>query len=296
MAATTIKPMTKIILIGDVHTLFNDEDVAFFNQSDADLILFVGDLANHREKEGIQTAKIIARLTKPTLLIPGNHDTVTAVQTLAEIKWSQSKRELLGKGQPKRVQRFHEALGDVTVGGYSTHSFQFESDKFDIVVGRPYSLGGPKLNFIPQLKRQFNVAKMEDSVAKLKECIDKTESDTLLFLAHNGPTGLGHKRDDIWGCDFFAEEGDFGDPDLAEAIQYAKSTKKQVLGVFAGHMHQKLKGGGLRNMTVKTEGTTYLNAGYVPRIFKKDGRIHHQYMQITLNNNELHYENCTFTP
>ncbi len=27
-------------------------------------------------------------------------------------------------------------------------------------------------------------------------------SDTLIFLAHNGPTGLGGQKDDIWGCDF----------------------------------------------------------------------------------------------
>ena len=288
--------MTKIILIGDVHTHFTQADVTFFNQSDADLILFVGDLANYREKEGIDTAKVIAGISKPALFIPGNHDTVTAVQLLAEIKWSQSKRDLMAKGQPKRVQRLHDALSPVQVGGYSTHHYQFGDESFDVIVGRPYSLGGPKINFISQLKRQFNVANMTDSVAKLKQCIDNAQSDSLLFLAHNGPTGLGDKRDDIWGCDFWEEAGDFGDPDLAEAIQYAKSRKKQVLGVFAGHMHQRLKGGGLRKMVVECEGTTYLNMGYVPRIFTENGRVQHQYIEITLELNKLTYQHRTFSP
>ncbi len=288
--------MIKIILIGDVHTYFTEADVNFFNQSDADLILFVGDLANYREKEGIDAAQIISGITKPAIFIPGNHDTVTAVQLLAEIKWSQAKRDLLAKGQPKRVQRLHDALAPVQVGGYSTHHYQFGEDSFDLIVGRPYSLGGPKINYIAQLKRQYNVANMTDSIAKLKQCVDDTKSNTLLFLAHNGPTGLGDNRDDIWGCDFWEEAGDFGDPDLTEAVQYAKTCGKQVLGVFAGHMHQHLKGGGLRKMIVECDGTTYLNAGYVPRIFAENGRIYHQYIAITLEQNRLAHEYCTFSP
>ena len=40
----------KLAVIGDVHLHFNQFDVDYFNTSNYDLILFVGDLTNYRSQ------------------------------------------------------------------------------------------------------------------------------------------------------------------------------------------------------------------------------------------------------
>ncbi len=111
---------------------------------------------------------------------------------------------------------------------------------------------------------------------RLKRCVDESEARRVIFLAHHGPTGLGERRADLWGCDFRKEEGDFGDADLRVAIDYARVRGKRVLAVVAGHMHHRLRGGGMRKWCETREEVLYVNAARVPRIFEdRDGLIHH---------------------
>jgi hypothetical protein len=63
---------------------------------------------------------------------------------------------------------------------------------------------------------------------------------------------------------------------LRVAIDYARKRGKQVLAVLAGHMHHRLRGGGLRRWYARHDGVLYVNAARVPRIFEdKDGLFHH---------------------
>ena len=64
---------------------------------------------------------------------------------------------------------------------------------------------------------------------------------------------------------------DFGDPDLEAAIAHARGKQKQVVAIVAGHMHQSLRGGGTRTWLAERDGTLYLNAARVPRVFKERG-------------------------
>ena len=104
-----------------------------------------------------------------------------------------------------------------------------------------------------------------------------------LFLAHNGPSGLGSGRADIWGCDFKKDEGDFGDEDLRLAVDHAQSSGKRVLAVLAGHMHHAIKGGGERRWQIERDGVLYVNAARVPRIFEHEGRHVRHHIAITLS-------------
>ncbi len=192
--------MVNIAIIGDVHLHFVTEDITFFNQSDYDLILFVGDLSNYRPRAGLPIARLIAQLEKPTIFIPGNHDTTNILQLAAEI-WQKPWLARIGAwGQRRR----------------------------------------------------------------------------LIFLAHNGPTGLGQSPTDIWGRDFQPVGGDFGDPDLEQAIAYARKQGKQMLAVVAGHLHQRTKSGQTRRWLVQRNGICYVNATRVPRIFQSgENQVHH---------------------
>ena len=277
--------MITIGIIGDVHNAFDLDDVQAFNHSTLDLLLFVGDLGKYRHIEGLQTARVMSQLCKPALLIPGNHDTMIALQLLAELRQWQRTAWLTSWGQGIRRWRLNRALGAIVMGGYSTHHYRFGGEAFDIVVGRPFSFGGPYLAFGPFLRRTYGIASMAQSVARLKQCIDQAQSETILFLGHCGPTGLGNGRSDLWGIDFRPAGGDNGDADLQAAIAYAKQKGKRVTAVVAGHMHHHLKGGGLRTWQLTQDETLYLNAARVPRIeHQHDHPPLHHYVKLTINN------------
>ena len=151
-------------------------------------------------------------------------------------------------------------------------------------------MGGPNLSFRPYLRKVFKVDSIADSSLLINQQIDQSKHKNILFFAHNGPSGLGDKRDNIWGCDFKKDEGDFGDPDLEASIAYARSKDKNVLAVIAGHMHHGLKGGGQRRWYQETNGTHYINAARVPRIFEKRGETLHHHVRLELSSDGVSVE------
>lgn len=250
------------------------------------MLLFTGDLANYWHREGLTVARQMARLQKPALIIPGNHDTLTAPQLLAEIKQWPRLGRWLAWGQPRRLRQWQRALGDVQVGGYSVHPVPGGAD-VAVIVARPFAMGGSVLHCRPQLQRQFGIGAMAQSAARLCRLVEQTSSQRLIFLAHNGPTGLGSSRNAIWGNDFQPQAGDFGDSDLREAVDFAQQRGKTVLAVVAGHMHHHVKKGGQRTWHLERDGIHYVNAARVPRIFAVDGRVLHHHIRLSFSEDDV---------
>ena len=282
--------MVKIAVIGDVHTLFDEADVAFFNKSDFDLILFVGDLANYRFMQGIKVARMMAKLKKTAVYIPGNHDTVTPLQMLAVIRKWPRIQWLTSLMHPIRINWLKRAMHPVLMGGYATHSFTIRGFSFDVVTGRPFSWGENLLAYPHYLKQQYAVETENDSITRLKVCVDEARSNQLIFLAHTGPFGLSNGRSDIWGIDYKRVEGDNGDIDLAKAIDYAKDQGRQVRAVIAGHMHHRLKKEGMREKYRLEDNTHYINTAHVPRIFHQNKTTRHHFVALTLTEQVLTVE------
>ena len=263
--------MQRLAVIGDIHGCWTAEDVRWIDAAGYDLVVFVGDLAGYRQSETVRIARLIAALQTPALILPGNHDAVHALQMLSEVLGRPSLTRALVSGQGRRHQALADALpGRHRLAGYSHHPLSAE---VAIIAARPQSIGGPRMAFVPHLTRRFRVSTMAESAARLCELVRRAPEPSLIFLAHNGPTGLGSTRDAIWGCDFKAQAGDWGDPDLRTAIDFAVEQGRTVLAVLAGHMHRRLKGGGQRQASQTVDGIAYLNAAEVPRI--RDGRHHH---------------------
>ncbi len=273
-------------IIGDVHQQFNQFDVDTFNQSNYSLLLFVGDLSNYRHQDGVEMARIMAKLTKPTLFIPGNHDAVHGLQLISEIKQWTFLAKLFARGQRRRERHLRNVLGSIEYGGFSTHSF----GNFDVIAARPYAMGGSQFSYRHHLQAQFGIDSIEASARKLIQCVDTAHSDSLIFLAHNGPTGLGTRKTDIWGCDFRPEEGDFGDWDLQQAIEHAQSIGKRIIAVFGGHMHHHIKGGGNRQWHLTKDGINYVNTARVPRIFRQNGYSTHHHIHLSFNDTSVQVE------
>lgn len=266
----------RLACIGDIHTFWDSADTQYFNQSHYDGVLFTGDLP--RFTDSVPVARRLASLRKPAWLIPGNHDGPTPLQFIAELKGWNHVCNWYGRSMPRRVRAIRQALGPIQCGGYQRYDL---ADDTALITARPHAMGPNRFYFRRYLQDAFGVSNFEDSTRVLTSLIDQAPQ-RLVFLAHNGPAGLGDDASDIWGCDFSAEFGDFGDPDLRAAIDYAQHIGKQVLAVVAGHMHHHRKqDGGQRKKAVQQDGVLYINAARVARV-RQQGELRH-HVELTLD-------------
>ncbi|MCB1308777.1 MAG: metallophosphoesterase [Leptospiraceae bacterium] len=271
----------RLAIIGDIHKAWDDADAAYFNASDYDALLFVGDLPGRTHRGTLDVARGMSAVNKPALFLPGNHDGVSMMQLLAELQQNRSRIEKKSRGQEQLCAELDAALGAIRMCGYSRHTLTSGSTVIDVVAARPHSMGGDRLAYAPYLERTFGIGSMADSAARILDCIRACENP-ILILAHNGPTGLGGERNSIWGCDFRKEAGDFGDPDLRMALDQARVENCPVLGVVAGHMHLHVRGLPDRDWCVRQDNLTFVNAARVPRIFKLEGERVHHHIRMTI--------------
>lgn len=266
----------RIGVIGDLHSHWDDLDRMHFDRSDYDLLLCTGDLGGGTPGSGLNVAKSMARLRKPTLVMPGNNDTVDFARLSAEFTHQRGLSRILrnpGDG----------SVGEVRMCGYSLHRLNAEDLSVTLIAARPHSLGGPELAFADHVERTHGVTDMGGSHSRMRDLIDDVPSQRLIFLSHNGPTGFGDEPADMWGCDFKPGGGDWGDPDLAHAVAYAKSKGHEVLAVIAGHMHLRTKQGAERPWMRAQDGTLYVNAARVPRIFNDGEETYRHHVRVKID-------------
>ncbi len=270
-------------VIGDVHLFWDERDTSFFNASDYDLLLFVGDLAAYTQVRGRRVARSLSKLRVPSMCIPGNHDGLHAFQLGAEIAPRAHRfRDVFCQGQTSRCRSLDRALGEVRMVGYSRHRLSPAGVPLNLVVGRPHSIGGRRLACIEYLKKAYGIDSMDASAARIRSLVDACDDAPILFLAHNGPSGLGDRADSIWGCDFRRKEEDWGDRDLEEAVHHANHNGRKVLAAVAGHMHRRTKSGKRRPAQIEKDGILYVNAAEVPRHRKVNGTKERHHVKLTL--------------
>mgnify|MGYP001954688647 CR=1 FL=1 len=97
-------------VIGDIHLCFDEVDVRQLAEEGYDAILVVGDLAAYSIKGGLGIAKLIASLSTPTFVMPGNHDAAHVGQRAAEVLEADALIPLLNLGQEQREADLAEAL------------------------------------------------------------------------------------------------------------------------------------------------------------------------------------------
>ena len=117
--------MVRIGIIGDIHHQFTHFDVDFFNNSAYDLLLCTGDLPYDGSIKDQHLVSLLASLTKPTLLIPGNHDCVNKAQFLAEAAGASWLAYRSHPQQQKLVEELRIGLSPVVMCGYSAHEFPY---------------------------------------------------------------------------------------------------------------------------------------------------------------------------
>jgi uncharacterized protein (TIGR04168 family) len=264
----------KIAVIGDVHDQWEVEDGIALKQLGVDLVLFVGDFGN----ESVEVVKAIASLDIPKAAVMGNHDA-----WYSATEWGRKKCPY-DRTKEDWVQEQLDLLG-VSQVGYG--KLDFPHWNLTVVGGRPFTWGGPEWRFAEICQERYGVSSLEESADKIVKVVKSVTCDNIIFLGHNGPSGLGDRPEDPCGKDWHPIGGDFGDPDLAEAISQSLNMKKTVSLVAFGHMHRTLRHTKkLQRKAVfrSPEGTIYLNAATVPRIIEEDGIKLRNFSLVSLEN------------
>ena len=233
-------------MVGDVHRWWRSADSTFLERSAPDLAMFVGDLGD----EDVEMVQRIASLPVEKVVLLGNHDA-----------WQSFGRRV---ATPK-LRDSLAALGDDHLA-YAVR--EVPAAGLSVVGARPFSWGGPSLRSPELYDEIYGIHTMRQSAAAIVDAARNARHRDLVILAHNSPLGLGAAPSDISGKDFGKPGGDWGDRDLALAIQRIEGFGLRVRAVIAGHMHHKLvhPRGAERTRFVRRGDTLFLNAAYVPRV------------------------------
>ena len=203
-------------------------------------MLFVGDLSDG----DLRLTKSITQLKHPVAVILGNHDR--------------------GKdASGETFQRQLNLLGDLHCGWRMR---EWTNPAVGVVGCRPGSAGGG-FHLSRAVQAVVGPITVEQSAARIVDaCASVPPSWPLVLLAHSGPTGLGSEASDPCGRDWKQPPCDWGDRDLALALDQLASRRRPSLVVF-GHMHHRLKGRQGERSTYQRDrhGTVFLNAACVPR-------------------------------
>lgn len=261
-----------IAVVGDVHDQWEAEDEIALHELGADLVLFVGDFGN----EAVEVVRAIAHIDLPKAVVMGNHD---AWYTATD--WGRKKCPY-NRAHEDWVQQQLDLLGQAHVG-YG--KLDFPHLDLTVVGGRPFSWGGGAWKHERFYREQYGVHSFEESAAIITASVRAATHHTVIFIGHCGPAGLGDRPEDPCGRDWKPLGGDFGDPDLTEAIAQARQIGKQIPLVAFGHMHHTLRHtqDRLRKMIdISSTGTVYLNSARVPRIIGNGSDRQRNFSLVTL--------------
>lgn len=281
MAMCAIAPTTlQIAIVGDIHGQWERADETALQALGVDLVLFVGDFGN----EDLSVVRQIAALSLPKAVILGNHDAwYTATP------WGRRKRPY----DPVTGDRFQaqlDALGPAHVG-YGIRDFPQLG--LSVIGSRPFSWGGPTWRNKTFYRERYGIQSFAESTAKIVATAHAATQPLLIVVGHNGPSGLGDRPEDICGKDWHPIGGDYGDPDLADAIAQLQSDlptqNKSIPLVTFGHMHHRLRHrkDRLRTCALRQNGIFYLNAARCPRILANGSDSLRNFSLVTLVNGEV---------
>ena len=232
--------------VGDIHRCWREVDSVYLERLQPDLAMFVGDLGD----EDVEIVRRVASLSVEKAVILGNHD---AWQSFAKKQPTENLRESL------------DLLGEDHIA-YSVR--EVPQAGISIVGARPFSWGGQSLRSPELYDEIYGVRTMRQSAAAIVDAARNAQHRDLVVLAHNGPIGLGSETTDIYGKDFGKPGGDWGDYDLALALQRIEGFGLRVRAVIAGHMHHRLlhPRGAERRRFIKRGDTMFINCAVVPRV------------------------------
>lgn len=256
--------LCRIVCVGDIHGQWNENDEAALCALKPDLALFVGDYGNEDVRVTRRIADFAASSSFGVATVFGNHDAFFTAS------FTGRKRAPYDKNTTCRVTDQMKMLAPYDV---SYKSVGFDNIRLSVCGGRAFSVGGPNWKYKDFYRRFVGIDGMKHSARKMTEAVERSQYNTVVFLSHSGPLGLGDQPSDPCGKDWGENPGgDYGDEDLREAIEKARADGIRIPLTVFGHMHKTLLGNRGNRTMVKTEPdgnsggeTVMVNAAVVPR-------------------------------
>ncbi len=269
--AQPIADQIKIAVVGDVHDRWDAEDEKALQALGVDLVLLVGDFGN----ESVEVVRSIAALSLPKAVILGNHDAWYSASD-----WGRKKCPY-DRTLEDRVQQQLDLLGDTHVGYAKLDFPQFQ---LSVVGARPFSWGGAEWKNPEFYQSRYGVGSFAESTDRILAAVKSTDYETVIFVGHCGPHGLGDRPEDPCGRDWQPLGHDHGDSDFTAAIAQTLALGKSVPFVAFGHMHHQLRTtkAHLRTAVVADAETVYVNAADVPRIIQSEDSCRRNFSIVTL--------------
>jgi uncharacterized protein (TIGR04168 family) len=266
-----VRRACKIAVVGDVHDRWDENDELALKHLGVDLVLLVGDFGN----ESVEVVRSIAQLDLPKAVIFGNHDAWYSATDWGRQKCPYDRRV------EDRLQMQLDLMAKFDVG-YG--KLDFPQFGLSVVGARPFSWGGSKWKNEEFYASRYGVESFEESTDRIVESVKNAAYETVIFMGHCGPLGLGAEPEDLCGRDWKPIGGDHGDPDFAAAIERAQAIGKAIPLVTFGHMHHSLRHTKtqIRKRLVEREGTVYLNAASVPRVVETEAGWQRNFSIVTL--------------
>ena len=253
----------RIAIAGDLHGQWDLSDEQLLEHLAPDALLVVGDLSDGQPRIPAR----LAQLALPMACVLGNHDT---------------GRDASGR----TLQRQLDALGERHCGWGLR---ELRPPGLAVVGARPASAGGG-FHLNQAALAVFGPLTLQQSADRITAAALAADPELpLILLAHCGPSGLGSAAADPCGRDWKTPACDWGDQDLALAIDQIRRHRPVPLVVF-GHMHHRLKRGQGDRLSCCTDrsGTAYLNTAFVPRHSCDDqGRELRHFSWVELRNGQI---------
>lgn len=250
-----VRERLRVAIAGDLHGQWDPQDQQLLRILEPDALLVVGDLSDGHARIPLLLRESQQQLGLPIACILGNHD--TGRDPSGQV--FQSQLDLLGP------LHCGWGLNQWSVLPRGSHPHRVPSG-LAVIGARPGSAGGG-FHLSPACQGVFGPLSLEESVERMvRAALQADPGLPLLLLAHSGPTGLGSEAGDPCGRDWKSPACDWGDQDLAIAIQRISRHRSISLVVF-GHMHHRLKRGASHrcSFVIDRSGLAYLNAACVPR-------------------------------
>lgn len=254
-----------VVILGDLHGHWDDEDERYYAALPCDLLLWTGDLADATSQQYV-VAESLARCGAKAVGLLGNHDGASHLLASCEAHGYRLLEWCLSFGHAARVRRLRSLLGAHDVG---LARRELPHLGLTLIGLCPLQSGGARLAFAKTLWRVYGTS---DPEPLLRRLVDESQSRRLVLLGHNGPAGLGTEPFAPFGRDWSATGGDHGDPMFGRLLDHAGRTGKEVVLAVAGHMHD-VRRGRSREALRYAGRVPVLNACRVPRLERREGAI-----------------------
>ena len=169
-ARSSATDLASVVILGDLHGHWDDEDERYYAALPCDLMLWTGDLADSPRKQYV-VAESLTRCGPKAVGLLGNHDGASYLLASCEAHGYRRLEKCLSFGHAGRVRRLRSILGSHEI---SLSRRELPNLGLTLIGLCPLQSGGAKLAFASTLRRVYSVTDPEPLLRRLIDEADRS--------------------------------------------------------------------------------------------------------------------------